>query len=1051
MTKSILLGAIALILGFRSISQPKSDSVLQEYNNYFKPVKWRSIGPFRGGRSNSATGVVGDPSTYYMGTTGGGLWKTTDMGITWNNISDGFFKLGSVGDVVVSESDPNLVFVGMGEHAPRGVMTTHGDGVYKSTDAGKTWKQMGLAATQHISRIVIDPRDNNTVFVGAQGALFDKNKERGVYKSTDGGVTWKNVLYVNDQVGCSELSIDYNNPRVIYAAMWEHGRKPWQILSGGAGSGIWKSVDGGEHWNKLTTGLPKLMGKIGISVSRANSNKVYAIIEADRDKEEDGLYSSDDGGENWSHASKDNNLTQRAWYYIKCFADPRDENTVYVMAPGAFRSKDGGQTWDDISGVHGDFHNLWINPNNNKNLVIVNDGGCNISVNAGATFTDQANMPTGQFYRISVDNRTPYHIYGGQQDNSSVEIPSRVINGYGIGRSDWHSSAGGESAFLAFDPDAPRYVMGGSYSGTIEILDNESRGSTQVMAAPIQYLGSDPKDIRYRFNWNAPIIWSKHYPGSWYHGGQKLLRTTDMGKTWAEVSPDLTRNEKEKQGRVGIPITNEEVGAENYGTLTYVIESPFEKGLILTGSDDGLVYMTRDNCATWKNITPAGLPETQINAIEVSPFDKGTFYIATNRQKFEDKTPALYKTTDYGKTWTRINNGIPDGSYTTVVREDDQRKDLLYAGTVNGLYISWNGGKDWFPFQLNLPVCPITDLKVYRGNLIASTQGRAFWILDDLSVIRAYKKDSLNTMTIAATDNVISKGGGQMDGPNPSGVDASNGVNPANGIVLYYNLPDTKDSIPLVLEVKDASGKLIHSYSTVADTTDHDYHGAPGKDPLLSKNKGLNRFVWNMRYPTITGVPKADMELGFSGHKAIPGKYTFTLKQGSKTASTSASILPHPLYSTTPSQYQEWDKIMGEMEATADDMNQRINKQFQQMMQLDQVVAHLPAEAKYDALRKDGNALLTEMRQWDEDMVQRRSQAYDDVENFPNKFNSMYMFMKDQTDSDIPRVNQPSIDRKAELDAQWVALKARNEAIQARIPAYNKALYDAGIGGVWKK
>ena len=716
-----------------------SSSFAQSIDSVFNSVKYRNIGPFRGGRSVAASGVVGDPMTYYMGNTGGGLWKTEDGGQLWKNISDGYFKTSSIGAVAVSESDPNIIYVGMGEHAPRAVMTSYGDGVYKSTDAGKTWKNIGLKNTQHISRVVIHPKNPNIVFVAAQGALYGPNKERGIFKSVDGGVTWNKILYVNDLTGCSELSIDYNNPLVMYAAMWEHQRLPWKVISGGPGSGLYKTTDGGVTWNQIHNGLPKEKGKMAIAVSRSNSEKVYALVESDSNKELGGLFSSSNGGGNWTKISSDHSLIQRAWYYIELFIDPTDEEKLYVLNASAQRSIDGGKTWSRITGTHGDYHDLWINPANNKNMIIANDGGAAVSYNYGKSWSPQNRMATAQFYRINTDNLFPYNIYGGQQDNSSVKISSLALGSRGISEQNWSASAGGESAFLAFNPDNPRYVMGGSYLGTIEILDTEAKASTQIMAAPIQYLGRDSKDMKYRYNWNAPIIWSQHEKNTFYHGAQLLLKTTDNGKNWTEISPDLSNNEKEKQGKGGGPYTNEAVGAENYGTLSYVIESPHEPGVIWAATDDGVLQITKNGGTTWEIVTPKNLPETLINSVEVSPHDKGTAYIATTRYKFNDYTPAIYKTTNYGKTWTNISKGIPYGAYTRVVREDTQRKDLLFAGTELGMYISWNGGKKWESFQLNLPITPITDLKISHDDLTIATMGRSFWILDDLGLLRQFQ------------------------------------------------------------------------------------------------------------------------------------------------------------------------------------------------------------------------------------------------------------------------------------------------------------------------
>lgn len=1052
MFKQTLLFFLILLITNTIIAQVKKDTATAEYTSYFKPVKWRNIGPFRGGRSNCGSGVVGNSTTYYMGTTGGGLWKTQDMGLTWNNISDGFFKTGSVGAVAVAESDVNVVYVGMGEHAIRGVMTHHGDGVYKSTDAGKTWKRMGLELTQHISRIVIDPKNSNIVLVAAQGALYSKSKERGIYKSTDGGVTWKNVLYTNDQTGCAELSMDMNNPQILYAAMWEHGRKPWQIMSGGPGSGLYKSTDAGETWNKLQSGLPKEMGKMSIAVCRSNSEKVYALIESDSEKEQGGLFVSNDAGESWSVVTKDHRLVQRAWYYIELFTDPQNDQTIYVLSAPALRSNDGGKTWQNLGGTHGDYHDLWINPSNNKNMIISNDGGSSISVNYGSTWSLQNNMPTAQFYRINVDNTFPYKIYAGQQDNSSVVIPHRVLGSGGITASDWQASAGGESAFLAFNPNDPRYVMGGSYQGTIELLDTKATASTQIMAAPIQYLGRDAKDMKYRYNWNAPIICSKYNPAIFYHGAQLLLRTTDMGSTWEEVSPDLTRNEKSKQGKPGVPYTNEAVGAENYGTLAYVQESTLEKGVIYTGSDDGYVYITRDDCKTWQNITPVGLQECLINAIEVSPHDKATAYIATTRYKFNDHTPGLYKTTDYGKTWAKIDNGIPAGAFTRVVREDQVRKDLLFAGTETGIYISYDGGKEWKPFQLNLPVTPITDLRIHNNDLIASTSGRSFWVLDDLTLLRQYKKENALVL-YQPEDALLVNSYSELDGSTDGfdGTHPTRGINPSSGIVLYYQLPEVKATDIITLEIKDADGTTVRNFTSIKDSLYKRYDGAPAPDPLLSKNKGLNRFVWNLRTATILGVPNVYIESSYSGHKVVPGKYTVTMKLNEQIFSTTATILPNPLYTTTAADYKIFHQFMLQMETEVTAMHKLVNTLNVKREQLENILTTLPKDAKYDALRNEGQELVTKLKAWDEDMIQRKSKAYDDVENFPNKFTANYLFLLNQTESDLPRINKPNLDLKKQLDAQWAVLKNRSTELSISISAFNMVLWNAGVGAVWKE
>lgn len=1034
---------------FSTHSQVVNDSTGPAH--YFKPVKWRCIGPFRGGRSNCATGVPGNPMVYYQGTTGGGVWKTEDMGLSWKNISDGYFKTGSVGAVAVADSDPNIVYVGMGEHAIRGVMTHHGDGMYKSTDAGKTWKKTGLDLTQHIARIVIHPKDPNIVYVAAQGALYSKSKERGIYKSTDGGITWKNVLFVNEMTGCAELSMDMSNPSILYAAMWEHGRKPWQVISGGAGSGLYKSTDGGEHWEKMTEGLPEKMGKMAIAVCRSNPEKVYALIESDSETEYGGLYMSSDAGSSWSQVSDDNHIIQRAWYYIELFVDPKNENLLYVMSAPMMKSIDGGKTWEDVSATHGDYHNLWINPSNPDNMIVSDDGGSAITFNGGKTWSSQNNQPTAQFYRINVDNLFPYNIYGGQQDNSSVKIAHREPGGGGIGNGSWTYSAGGESAFLAFNPDDPKLVLGGSYQGTIEVLHTEAKAATNIMAAPIQYLTMDAKDMKYRYNWNAPIIWSKHEPGVFYHGSQYLLRTEDLGKSWKEVSPDLTRNEKEKQGKPGVPYTNEAVGAENYGTLAYILESSHEKGVIYTGSDDGYVYITKDNGANWQNITPPGLQECLVNAIEVSPFDKATVYIATTRYKFNDHAPGLYKSTDYGRTWNKISSGIPHGAFTRVLREDPVRKDLLFAGTETGIYISWNGGLKWEPFQLNLPVTPITDLRIHQGNLIAATSGRSFWILDDLSVIRQYKKDTVYRVFEPAPAFLIN-GSSELDGNSSdfTGTGTTRGVNPSTGVVLYYQLPALKDSQELVMDITDASGKLVRRFSSVKDSTYKKYDGGPPAEPILPKARGLNRFVWNMRHGTMPGVPGVYLEASYRGHKASPGKYNITLQSGQAKLTTEAVILANPQYPVTAAEYKAYDELMSAMEAALTAMHRMINNLNEKRLQLESLLATLKEE-KHKQLIADGRVLAAKMKTWDEEMIQRKTKVYDDADNFPFKFTAHYLFLINHAESDIPRVTQPSLDRKKELDAQWNALRARGlEMLEKELPAFNKKCWEAGVGAVWK-
>ncbi|SEP56509.1 WD40/YVTN/BNR-like repeat-containing protein [Neolewinella agarilytica] len=713
----------------------------------FNGLEWRNIGPFRGGRSVTSTGVVGQPGVYYMGSTGGGIYKTVNDGISWENVSDGFLETGTVGALAVSEQNPNVVVAGMGEHAARGVMTSMGDGVYRSTDAGKSWKHIGLDESRHIGDVVIHPDDHETIFVAAQGAQFGPGGERGVYRTKNAGKNWERTLYVNETTGCVSLVMDMTNPLVLYAAMWDHQRTPWTMISGGPGSGLYKSADGGLSWKKMADGLPKAFGKAGISVSRANGDRVYAVIEAEG--EEGGVYRSDDGGDSWKQVSKDRVNVARSWYYMEIFADPQDENTVYVANAPVMKSTDGGQSWSRIGTPHGDNHHLWIDPDNNQRMVNSNDGGANVSNNGGKSWSSQQNQATSQFYRVITDNLVPYNVYGGQQDNSALRIASQTSS-RGIDWKDWETVAGCESAFLAFDPDNPTVVYGGCYQGIIAKWFADSKTTKDIKEYPELALGNVPADFKYRFNWNAPIISSPHDRGTIYHAGNVVFKTTDGGMSWTAVSPDLTRNDKSKQGPGGGPYTNEAAGGENYNTLMALVESPHEKGVLWAGSDDGLVHLTRDGGANWKNVTPNNLPEGIINSIEVSPHDPATAYVVAMRYKQMDLKPYIFKTTDYGASWRSITRGITGKhTFVRVVREDPDKAGVLYAGTETGIFLSVDGGDNWSPFQLNLPVVPINDLVFQANDLVAATAGRSFWILDDVGSLRSLsaKPNALSLFT----------------------------------------------------------------------------------------------------------------------------------------------------------------------------------------------------------------------------------------------------------------------------------------------------------------
>uniref|UniRef100_UPI00404854B7 WD40/YVTN/BNR-like repeat-containing protein n=1 Tax=Algoriphagus sp. TaxID=1872435 RepID=UPI00404854B7 len=998
-------------------------------DSLFSNLKWRNIGPFRGGRANAVSGVVGNDQKFYAGYTGGGLWTTEDGGINWENISDGFFTVGSIGEVAVSESDPNVVYVGTGEHAVRGVMTSYGNGVYKSTDAGKTWKHIGLEKTRHISDIAVHPSNPDLVYVAGQGTVHGPNNDRGVFKSTDGGATWKKVLYINDSTGISSLSMDMNNPRILYATSWEHRRLPWTVSSGGAGSAIWKSTDEGNTWQKLTEGLPKMMGKMGISVSRANSNRVFAIVETEKSKS--GLYRSDDAGKTWALLSNNQDISSRSWYYMEVFADPINENIVYVLNAPMMKSIDGGKTFARVRVQHGDTHDLWINPSKNNVIALGDDGGAEISFDHGESWSSIMNQPTAQFYRVNTDNVFPYKVYGGQQDNSSVIIASRN-NGSALTERDWTAGAGCESAFLAFDPNNPSLVFGGCYQGYIEVLNRNTNESKDVQAYPTLNLAIEPKDMKYRFNWNAPIVVSPHDPKTIYHAGNVLLKTTNGGLSWDAISGDLTRNDKSKQGPGGVPFTNEGAGGENYNTIAYVAESTLENGTIWTGSDCGLVHVTRDGGKTWTNVTPADLPESQINSIELSAFDKGVAYISATRYKLNDYGAYAYKTTDYGNTWTTINKGVKPDDFIKVIREDTKNKSILYAGSERGFYLSTDAGSSWQPFQLNLPIVPVTDLMIRDNDLVAATAGRAFWILDDLGAIQ--QASTASAVTLFTPKPAYKFGGG-------TGLPEAKykaGQNAPEGVILDYILPELTDSTLVTLTITDASGKLIRTYSNKKDASYVKYPGGPAAATLLSAKKGHNRFLWNLRNDNITpDVQNVFVYGSYEGYAVPPGKYKAQLNFNGTISETEMIVLANPTISATAADWEEQQQVLATITASIGEMHQQVNelrKIRKQLVHHSEILKDLkPAEKVLDEAKK----LIAGIDAWESNIVEGRIQNGQDVINWPSRLNVEFFNIKRLADAPDPRITQGIKARLADLQAQWNAEKGKLEAIKKSVAAYN--------------
>ncbi|AUC14144.1 glycosyl hydrolase [Tenacibaculum sp. SZ-18] len=1021
-----------LILPFNSEAQKRkkknNQPEIQLTDSLFHGLKWRNIGPFRGGRSVASSGVIGQPLTYYMGSTGGGVYKTTDAGITWKNISDKFFKTGSVGAIAVSESDTNIVLVGMGEHAARGVMTSMGNGVYKSMDAGKTWTHLGLEKTRHISDVIIHPKNPDIIYVAAQGAQYAPTEERGIYKTIDGGKTWERILYTNTTTGASSLSMDMTNPRILYASMWEHRRYPWIIESGGKHSALYKSIDAGETWTKLATGLPKEFGKSGISVSRVNPERVFAVIEAEGKK--GGVYRSDDGGKKWRQVNGNRVNIARSWYYMEIFADPQNENIVYVLNAPVMKSIDGGKTFSNIPVPHGDNHHLWINPYDNSNLINSNDGGANISFNGGKSWSTQQNQSTAQFYRVITDNLVPYNVYGGQQDNSAITIASRTNDG-GIDWKDWYSVAGGESAFIAFDPNNPETVYGGTYQGNISKWTKASREQKAIKEYPELGLSIAPKDSKYRYNWNAPIISSPHNRKTIYHGGNVVFKTTDGGINWTTVSPDLTKNEKDKHGPGGGPFTNEAAGGENYNTLTALVESQHEEGVLYAGSDDGLLHITRNGGANWENITPKEIKDGIINSIDISEHNPAVAYVVVMRYKTLDLNSYVFKTNNYGKSWTKIVNGLDDpNGFVRVVRADKKRKGLLYAGTETGLYISNDDGKNWQRLHLNLPIVTINDLTIQDNDLVAATSGRGFWILDDLGVLQNMTKERKSVEIFKPKDSYrifggVSKAVGQ-------------GQNPKSGVTFDYYLDKNADTLDLKLEVLQNS-KVIRTYTNKKPKGFKSWPGGPSKPQILPSKKGYNRFTWDFNREAIPAIDKVFVFGGLSGSSVAPGNYTLRLTLDGTTAETQAKILPNPAIKSTPQDFREQQNMLVQIEATLKDMHTSVNQMRSAKSQLNTYSKLLKGNDTAKKLLKTGDELKKRINSWEENLIQQKQKTFQDVINFNNKLNSQLIQLSSYIDQADPKVTRGAKERFQDLMQDWQVYKNERDAIiNTEMNAYNE-------------
>jgi photosystem II stability/assembly factor-like uncharacterized protein len=1041
--KKSLFGVLIVLLA-EMAGAPLRAQTLDE--NALKGMKWRQIGPFRGGRALAVTGVAGDPETYYFGAVAGGVWKTVNGGLTWTPMTD---KTGimSIGAIAVAPSDPNVIYVGTGESCIRGNIS-YGDGMYKSVDGGKTWLHIGLEDTQHIAKILVHPQNPDIVFVAALGHAYGPNEMRGVFRSNDGGKTWTKVLFKDNKTGAIDLVFDPNNPHILFAALWEAQRTPWGMTSGGSGSGLYRSGDDGATWKRLEGhGLPSgVLGRIGVSLSGADGNRVYAIIEA----EKGGIYRSEDAGESWKLINPDHRFTQRAWYFHHIFADPKNADTVYVLNTGVSRSIDGGKTFEAIRAPHGDNHGLWIDPTHPRWMIVANDGGASVSHDAGKSWTTEANQPTAQFYHVATDNAVPYRIYGAQQDNSTVSIASRS-DGFAIDRPDWYDVGGGESGFVVPDPKNPLVTYAGSYDGLITRFDKKNGQEQDISSWPLNPMGSGAAELKHRFQWTAPILASPNDPNVLYHGGEAVFKTTDGGMSWTAISGDLTRNDKSKQQSSGGPLTQDNTSVEYYDTVFALSESPVEKGVLWAGTDDGLVQVTRDGGAHWLNVTSKEFGEwSLVSIIDASPHSAGAAYVAIDRHKLDDHKPYLFKTTDYGKSWTKITTGLPDNSYTHSVKEDPKRKGLLYAGTENGVYVSFDDGGHWQSLKLNLPTTPIHDLTVKNDDLIVATHGRAFWVLDDISPLR-----QMNSATASEDAHLYQPPVTiRYRGPGFSlPATAPVGANPATGVIVDYFLKSAaKDGV--TLEISDAKGKVIRKLSSKKEgpgaSPDEEEFGIERTGGKLPAEAGLNRFVWDMRSEVPASVPGAVSWGGRpTGPLVVPGTYQIKLTVGGKSYTASSEIQKDPRISASQADLEKQNELTMRIRDRVNAAHEAVNQMRSVRSQLDALKKRLAADASAKPILDAADALKKKLDAVEEKIIQPKSKSGEDPLNYPIQVADQLMALQETVESADTAPTAQSYVVYDELNGQLEPQLAAWREIQSKdLAAFNELMKKNNVPAV---
>ena len=1052
MTKHVLIPFFFVILLFLSFNkcdaQKKSTATKNAVyeTSLFSALHWRSIGPFRGGRSLAVCGISSQPDTYYAGAVGGGVWKTTDGGLAWVSISDTTFHSSSVGAITVSPSDANIIYVGMGEAEMRGNVS-FGDGMYKSLDAGKTWKHIGLEKSYAISTIIVHPKNSELVYACAMGNTFAPNSERGLYRSKDGGKSWERILFRNDSTGCVEAAFDPSNPSVIYATLWQAYRNPYSLSSGGKGSGLFKSEDGGNTWKEISQnpGLPVgLTGKITVCTSAAKPERVYASIE----NENGGIFRSDDRGEHWMRTTDDRNLRKRPWYFSTIVADPQNADVIYCLNVQFWKSTDGGAKFSQLNNPHGDYHDMWIDPANPKRFIVGDDGGPWVTTDGGASYTE-ADLPTAQFYHVNLDNDFPYHVYGAQQDNSSIRISSGN-NSSTIGKKDWFPVAGGECGYIVPDPKNSDITFGGSYAGYLTMYNRKNEQNKLISVFPEYVFGSGAESKKYRFNWTFPLTFSPHNSDVLYACSQHVHRSMDRGNSWEVISPDLTRHDSGTMKQSGGPITKDNTGAEVYADIFAFAESPLREGLFWTGSDDGMIHVSKDNGKTWTNVTPKNIPEfALVSIIEPSHFDEGTAYVAATRYKSNDTKPYLLKTNDFGATWKLIINGIREGDYSRVIREDPNRKGLLVAGSETGVYVSFDAGDRWQSLQLNLPNTPIHDMQFQKRehDLVIATHGRSFWVLDDVTPLYQLSDAAQSKNYLFQPRTTV-----RWQGNSYFNAMMQEGENAPHGALIRYYL-EQKPEAELTLRFFNPKDDTIITYSSVKDKNGEPvkiskefYQDKKLKRPgILPVDSGMNVFTWDLRYPDAKNIDegnKAKISGGIIGPYSPPGKYMVKLfLKDSLLAQRAFEIIRDPRIDATDQDLQNQFELANNIIKKLGSVHEGINKIRKVTKKVNQSIDGIKDTTLAGEIKKGMQPFLDSLKKVEEELTQPKAVTDYDLFNFPNRLDDKLAGLS----SDVMAADSKPTRQMVEVfgmlsEKADKELNKLNAILSAQLPAVNKII-----------